>query len=159
MNSANDEPTPEQRIEYLNNYIHELEQRIEYLNNYIHELETAAAADRKELLEANRIIEVRTNTLKEIAASLQAERVDLIEEKINDIKNKVAWINDYKEAFNNLGMLIASKSNDIKLDPIYDDDGNPSYIPDDIIDAVGELLKANAPQSSSSGMSSQMFKL
>lgn len=107
---------------------------------------------RAKIDEQKLIIEVRDKTLKNIAASLQAERVDLIEEKINDMKDKVAWINDYKEAFNELGMLLG-------LDPIYDDDGNPSYIPRNIITAVEKLLEAKASQPSSSGMSSQMFKL
>ena len=148
MSSANDEPTPEQRIEHL--------------NNYVYELETAAAADREGLLEANRIIEVRDKTLKNIAASLQAERVDLIEEKINDMKDKVAWIDDYKRAFNELGMLLFSNDDDDDDDEsAKTDDGN--YIPDKIITAVEKLLEklleANASQPSSSGMSSGMFKL
>lgn len=127
--------------------------RIEHLNNYIHELETAAAADREELLEANRIIEVRTNALKEIAHAVGVDENGFeTMSAIEEMKNKVAWIDDYREKFRDLGMLL-------KLDPIYDGDGNPSYIPDDIIDAVGELLKANASQPSSSGMSSEMFKL
>lgn len=129
---------------------------IEHLNNYIHDLETAAAVDRDELLAANRIIDVRENRLEEIATSLGVGGVDFIEQEINDMKEQVAWISVYKEKFNQLGKLL-------KLEANVDDDGNTHDIPDDIIHAVAELVKANAKanasQPSSSKMSSEMFKL
>jgi len=143
------------RIEHLNNYIHELEQRIEHLQDYIHDLETAAATDREELLKANRIIEVRDNNLNNIAASLHHCGVDFIQGEINDMKEQVAWIGEYKEKFNQLGTLLELKEN-------VDDDGNTHYRPDDIIYAVAELeilVQANESQTSSSKMSSEMFKL
>jgi len=128
---------------------------IEHLNNYIHDLETAAATDREELLKANRIIEVRDNNLNNIAASLHHCGVDFIEQEINDMKEQVAWISVYKERFDQLGTLLELKEN-------VDDDGNTHYRPDDIIYAVAELVRlveANASQTSSSKMSSEMFKL
>lgn len=125
---------------------------IEHLNNYIHDLETAAATDREELLEANRIIEVRNNNLNNIAASLGAGGVDYIQDEITAMKEQVAWIDVYKEKFNQLGTLLELKEN-------VDDDGNTHYRPDDIIYAVTELVEANASQPSSSKMSSEMFKL
>jgi hypothetical protein len=127
---------------------------IEHLNNYIHDLETAAATDREELLEANRIIEVRDNNLNNIAESLGAGGVDFIQEEINIMKERVAWIGEYKEKFNQLGNLLELKE--------HVDDGNTHYRPDDIIYAVAKLVRlveANASQPSSSKMSSEMFKL
>lgn len=165
MSSANDEPTPEQRIEQLKNYVYKLEQRIEHLNNYVYELETAAAADREELLEANRIIEVRTNTLKEIAHAVGVDENGFeTMSAIEEMKNEMAWIGKYKEAFNDLGMLLFSNDDDDDDEPKMTDDEpkmtvDGNYIPGKIIAAVEKLLKAKASQPSSSGMSSQMFKL